>query len=141
MNLRLIATIAVLLWTTARSSLAEEKSWEPRHAQLIVTGKLSPMYAVPWFDGWHVWGTLQVHEVLKGAADGNRLRYRYFCPVCRFWPIPQWELYTHEGIWHLDPLDRETWKPVFGTQSLTGGYRRLEDLEYTRKLLDRNKTK
>lgn len=58
-------------------ALAEEKSWGPCTANLIVIGKLEPMYVFPWFGGWHIWGTIQVNEVIKGAADGNRLSYRF----------------------------------------------------------------
>ena len=58
---------------------AEEKYWIAHEASLIVVGTLHPYPTFPWFDGWHLTGTIDVEEVLFGPQPGAHIVYRFVC--------------------------------------------------------------
>ena len=44
----------------------------------IICGRMELMWRLPWFDGWHMWGTLLVERVLKGQLrEGAEISYRF----------------------------------------------------------------
>ena len=77
---------AVVLSWVGPSVFASEKYWIARDAQLVVVGTVHQEWAVPWIDGWHISGTIQVNEMLYGPRVGERIQYRFVCgwaALCR----------------------------------------------------------
>ena len=119
---------ATLLFLSTGPARATEKYWAAHEAELIVVGTLRPMHGYPWFDGWHMGGTIAVHEVLYGTAPGTALEFR---DVWK-WPSPplhvDWrgllagypEFMTREGLWFVKRIDQRLWKPSgwYGFDSL-----------------------
>src|SRR5580658_8462304 len=77
------------------------------------------MRGYPWFDGWHMGGTVQVHEVLYRRAAGAALELRHILK----WPsdlrllrgkITYSEFLAREGLWFLNRVDRGFWQPAAG---------------------------
>jgi hypothetical protein len=108
---------ALLLVTTCT---ATEKYWIVHEARLIVVGTLHPHpeFIFPWFDGWHIDGTIDVDEVVFGTKPPGPIKYVWTCKysMCRDWraifayrrlPADMKE----KGIWFLKPLDDHTWQP------------------------------
>jgi hypothetical protein len=119
--------IIVILGITARIALAEERSWAPCHSDLVVMGKLKPMYVIPWLDGWHISGTLQVHEVLRGTLKGNRLRYQFLFPKLNYWPgINPFGTLRDEGLWMIVSPDHNTWTSIYESKYGDPGYREMQ---------------
>jgi len=103
---------AVALFLVLGSLNAMEKYWVAHEATLIVVGTLHPAFTFPWFDGWHVTGTIVVDEVLYGNKPGREIKFRYLCnwPQCRSWPPPQLTgQFIEKGLWFLRSVDRQTW--------------------------------
>jgi hypothetical protein len=49
-----------------------------KHATLIVVGTFRAPWCLPWFDGWHCSGGIDVDEVLFGNfASGRRIAFRW----------------------------------------------------------------
>ena len=58
---------------------------------LIVVGKMHRGATVPWIDGWHMFGTIGVDEVLYGPRVPRVVSYRSVCrwkEACPYWPPP-----------------------------------------------------
>jgi hypothetical protein len=110
-------TLVVTLFTSGKT-LAVEKYWIAHEATLIVVGTLHPGRTFPWFDGWHMSGTIDVEDVLFGPRVVGRIDYRLVLPfgeVTQRWPPPRFApFFTAKGLWFLRPLDRGSWLPSFG---------------------------
>jgi hypothetical protein len=65
---RRIAIAVLLLITTIMLNATEKYS--------IVVGTLHPYPIFPWFDGWHLNGTIEVDEVLFGTKPPGPITYR-----------------------------------------------------------------
>jgi hypothetical protein len=124
------AAVAVLLLTcSAGIAAGTEKYWIAHEAKLVIIGQFHERWTYPWADGWHVEGTLDVDEVLFGAAVPKRIEYRLICRwnVCRTWPPPPIaEWFGEKGIWFLRPLTKQTWGPP-GQGGIDPGYRDIAE--------------
>jgi hypothetical protein len=98
-------------------------------ADVVVIGTFRVQRSVPWFDGWHRKGTLQVETVLYGSARvGDSIQYRWLEP---FVPasdscdrLSSW-FDGLKGIWFLKRNGRE-WA-LSGTKAVwCGGPLRLD---------------
>ena len=106
---------ALLLVTTCT---ATEKYSIVGLAKLIVVGTLHPHpeFIFPWFDGWHIDGTIDADEVVFGTKPSGPIKYEWSCKysMCdsraifasRHLPAALKE----KGIWFLKPLDDHTWQ-------------------------------
>lgn len=107
------AVIALLL--ISEPSNATEKYWIAHEATLIVVGSLATGLTFPWFDGWHVTGTINVDEVLYGRRPADQIKFRFVCSgTCRLWPPPSFSEFTEKGLWFLRPADPQTWESASG---------------------------
>ena len=109
----------LLLFTLAPTGLTgTERYWIAHEAELIVVGKMSPGATLPWFDGWHLNGTIEVEEVLHGTRPPRRIEYRYLCAWglnCQSWPPPKLSgKFTEKGLWFLRDAGNGTWNPSVG---------------------------
>jgi hypothetical protein len=105
-----------------------------READLIVVGTMHPNASLPWFDGWHMSGTVEVHEVVFGATTNSHIEYRFVCKflsMCRHWPPPRFTgSFLSKGLWFFK-RSGEDWQPVgFGFDALSS---RIEVEDYIRK--------
>jgi hypothetical protein len=111
---------------------ATEKHWLAHQAQFIVVGTFNPKPTLPWFDGWHMGGVIDVDEVLYGQVSTGRINFRLFCAwksMCVWWPPPQFPEFTlKKGLWFLQRLDRDTWESPLGLWDF--GFRPLSDRAY-----------
>ena len=103
-------TLALLL--TAGFLNTTEKYWIAHEAELIVVGTLRPRPPFPWFDGWHITGTIDVDEVLLGSRPAGPIAYRWTCSysLCRDWLaiITERQKRPLKGMWFLRPIDSQT---------------------------------
>jgi len=63
--------LLILVFFTSAPLQATEKYWGAHEAELIFVGTLHSMPSYPWFDGWHMGGTLEIHNFprsMKNAA-------------------------------------------------------------------------
>jgi hypothetical protein len=94
----------------------------------IVCGRIERFWRVPWFDGWHMWGTIQVERVLKGRVrEGDRLSYRFRCDHCDLrgmWDIHP-DLYK-PSIWYVCKDGDGNWSSA--SDSYDMGQRPMQDL-------------
>jgi hypothetical protein len=112
---RRLAITALLIMTTGALN-ATEKYWIVHEASLVVVGTLHPYPMFPWFDGWHINGTIDVDEVLFGNKPAGSIPYRGTCKysTCSDWRgfLSRLPPYLKErGMWFLKPLDDRTWQP------------------------------
>ena len=123
-KLLLTAYIGTVTLLTAGPACAVEKYWIAHEASLIVVGTLHPDFTLPWLDGWHFTGTIDVDEVLFGPRPSATLTYRFVCPYayCHTWWAPFPGFYRAKGMWFLRPVDGRTWQPSsgFGFVALSG---------------------
>src|SRR5260370_34587427 len=106
------AIVAVALSAPGRA--AEEKYSKAQEASLIVVGTLRPNPTFPWFDGWHLTGTIDIAEGLFSPRTARQIVYRFVCEyaACRNWPPPRFTgNLTAKAIWFLRPLDVRSWQP------------------------------
>ncbi|MBL8215088.1 MAG: hypothetical protein JNK87_30495 [Bryobacterales bacterium] len=108
-----------------------------RHAsvaagELIVIGAFHPNRAMPWFDGWHISGGIEVREVLWGPASAQTtIQMTYVDPWSdlrsrwdsTYGPRAPKEI-RQPGIFLLRRAASGLWQPVFqflalGWQPLT----------------------
>lgn len=96
----------------AGQSSAIEKYWAAHEATLIVVGTMHPGPTFPWFDGWHLTGTIAVDEVLYGHLASREIKFRLVCNCpCDPWPplrLPR--QFMEKGLWFLRPVDQLTWE-------------------------------
>ena len=97
---------------------ATEKYSIVRSASLIVVGTMHSYPIFPWFDGWHLNGTIEADEVLFGTKPLGPIAYQWTCSYSR---CNDWRAFFHDegfhkikGIWFLRPLDGRTWQPSVG---------------------------
>jgi hypothetical protein len=94
---------------------ATERSWLIHEADLIVVGKLHPNATLPWFDGWHLSGRVEVEEVLFGPRNESSINYRYPGPSSwkyPFWPPPHFpDEFLTKRLWSFKRL-ADGWKPA-----------------------------
>ena len=110
-----LALSALFLMTTGVLN-ATEKYSVVRSASLIVVGTLHSYPIFPWFDGWHLDGTIEVDEVVFGTKPPGPLAYRWTCkyticidpPPIFSWGLPPY--FKEKGMWFLRPVDDRTWK-------------------------------
>lgn len=113
---RRLSVAALFLLTTATLN-ATEKYWIVHEASLIVVGTLHSYPVFPWFDGWHLDGTIAVDEVLFGSKPPVPITYRWTCKysVCNDWRgLFRVEVPKERGMWFLRPVDDRTWQPSVG---------------------------
>jgi len=81
------ASLMAVMLLAATFARGEEKYWIAHQASLIVLGTLRPNPTFPWFDGWHITGTIDVDEVLFGPRPPAHIDYRSVCPyaLCGDW--------------------------------------------------------
>lgn len=134
-----LAVAALALSFAATSTGATEKYWLASQADLIVVATYSQKWVYPWFDGWHVSGSLDVHEILHGSTVPHQIRYQFRCgwAECRKWPPPRIaEIFGAKAIWFLRSEDRRIWEPP-GNGGIDPGVRGIEQKhsfqEYIRK--------
>jgi len=95
---------------------ATEKYWVAYEATLIVVGSVHPSLTVPWFDGWHVTGTIVVDEVLYGHRPTGEVRFRFVGGYrCSGWSPPQFSRVSGDKwLWFLKTSDQKTWESSLG---------------------------
>jgi hypothetical protein len=107
--------VAALLFLSTGVLNATEKYWIIHEAKLIVVGTLRPNPAFPWFDGWHYTGTIDVSEVLFGAAPTTHLTFRYVDKSSmrdwRMFPFQVPDVLRAKAMWCLKPGDGQSWQP------------------------------
>jgi hypothetical protein len=117
-----LAVVALFLATTGTLN-ATEKYWIVHEARLIVVGTLHPYPIFPWFDGWHLDGTIEVEEVLFGTKPPRPIIYRCVFkypknPLSINWrglfDFSRETFYKEKGLWFLRPNDDRTWQPSVG---------------------------
>jgi hypothetical protein len=101
---------------------ATEKYWIVHEATLIVVGTLHSYPVFPWFDGWHLNGTIEVDEVVFGTKPPEPIAYRWserypHSPLNINWRFvfsgcP--DFLKEKGMWFLRPIDDRTWQPSVG---------------------------
>jgi hypothetical protein len=114
--------MAALLLMTTGALNATEKYWIVHEASLVVVGTLHPYPVFPWFDGWHLNGTIDVDEVLFGTKPSGPITYRWSSkypksPMSIDWRgvfsgLPPY--LKEKGLWFLRPMDERTWQPSVG---------------------------
>jgi hypothetical protein len=108
-----------------------EKHWIAHEAQVIVVGTFKPNPTYPWFDGWHLTGTINVNEVLYGPQMPHQIRFRLVCEwrTCQRWPPPSYPSGALvQGLWFLKRIDENTWESSLSNFDL--GFRFLSDRGY-----------
>lgn len=60
------AALLLVFVMAAPFVLATEKSAVAQTADLVIVARLTGVWSFPWFDGWHIRGTLKVTRVLWG---------------------------------------------------------------------------
>lgn len=125
-----LALLAVgLVGLSAYSPLgAVERQWLVRAADIIVVGRLRPIPSLPWADGWHMRGTVEVEEVLSGVGVPSKLSFRITRPFERgigWWMPPRYPEFTlKRGIWFLRRVEVDVWESSLGFPDL--GFRPVE---------------
>ena len=111
--------------------LGIEKHGIAHQAQAIVVGTFSAGPAFPWFDGWHVGGSITVDEVLLEEPPPRQVTFRFVCEWergCPWWPSPHYPEFTlRKGLWFLRRIDSKSWESAIGSDS---GFRPLSTRAY-----------
>jgi hypothetical protein len=117
-RLNIAGSVMAVMFLTAALARGEAKYWIAHEASLIVIGTLHPNPSFPWFDGWHLTGTIDVDEVLFGPRPAAHIDYRFVCPYasCGDWRLlPDFSAsFKAKGIWFLRPLGGRSWQPSTG---------------------------
>lgn len=124
-----LAITVLVVSCAATPAEATERYWQAREAQLIVVGCFSQDLTYPWFDGWHVSGTVTVDQLLFGSVAQRNIQYRFTCGwrVCKTWPPPRIaDFFELKGIWFLRAADARVWEPP-GNGWIDPGVRRIEE--------------
>ena len=130
----LLRTLGMLLLLGGSSAFhldGIEKHWIAHEAQVIVIGTFKPNPTYPWFDGWHLTGTINVNEVLYGPQMPHQIRLRLICEwsTCQRWPPPSYPSDDLvQGLWFLRRIDENTWESSLSNFDL--GFRFLSDRGY-----------
>ena len=121
------AVLAIaLIFVSSVSTRATEKHWIAHEAELIVIGTLHPALTYPWFDGWHINGTVEVEQVMFGPHVPTQIAYHFICSCCRHWPPPRLTRDLRaKGLWFLRPISGGVWRPTDGCAS--PGFRDLSE--------------
>ena len=135
------SALLLVLSIGAKLTYAIDKGAIAYAADQVVVAKLKNTWAIPWIDGWHFWGTLQVTRVLWGPTNsGSSLKYRFACRSCPLWPRPDLEsISDREGIWFVRNSSGHSWEPAFGPNS-DPSFRPIADLAYYENLLSKRQT-
>jgi hypothetical protein len=115
-------TVAALLLVTSGTVNAVEKYWIVHEASLIVVGTLHSYPVFPWFDGWHLNGTIEVDEVVFGTKPPGPITYRSSQKYPQSPMSIDWrslfsgrpDFLKEKGMWFLRPIDGRTWQPSVG---------------------------
>jgi hypothetical protein len=117
-----------------------EKRWIAHEAQVIVVGTFKPSPTYPWFDGWHLMGSISFDEVLYGPQMPHQIRFRLVCEwgACQWWPPPRYpSVALVRGLWFLRRIDENTWESSLSHFDL--GFRLLSDRGYWEEYIRRYK--
>jgi hypothetical protein len=130
--LRKCRSLLLAFFLASVSMGGTERHWIAHEAPLIVVGTLRIRLTYPWFDGWHITGTIAVEQVLYGPRTDPQIEYEYVCrwAVCNeYWRVPSLSSLTKaKELWFLRAAGGKIWRP-----SLDTGCRDLEKLkEYIR---------
>jgi len=130
-HLRTLGMLLLLGGSSAFHLDGIEKHWIAHEAQVIVIGTFKPNPTYPWFDGWHLTGTINVNEVLYGPQMPHQIRFRLICEwsTCQRWPPPSYPSDALvQGLWFLRRIDENTWESSLSNFDL--GFRFLSDRGY-----------
>jgi len=125
-----LTRLFVVLWTFGAVSLSmgTERSAIVRSASTIVVGTMRDVRMLPWFDGWHISGSIVVETALMGSiAARDKLSFRFVCSCCPLWPRPDTAYTREKGIWFLVPSGQGTWGSAGSCSD--PGYRPLSGLD------------
>jgi hypothetical protein len=127
------------LLAISRPARAIERDWIIHEAELIVVGTLHPNTVLPWIDGWHMSGSVEVEEVLFGPSLRGPIPYRFDCTTnwlkggnCTRWPPPRFpDGMLAKALWFFK-RSGDAWQPSagIGASDLS---RRREVEDYIRK--------
>jgi hypothetical protein len=108
--------LLLLLFLSAVSSLTgEDRFANLRYADAVVTGRMPSYWVLPWLDGPHLWGRLEIDSVLKGPlAARSVVFFHYRCEECLsdFEPPLHWDPEARD-IWYLQQVSASIWTPCF----------------------------
>jgi hypothetical protein len=105
----------VLLLTFYSKLPAQDRFTNLRYADAVVTAKMPSYWVVPWLDGPHMWGRLEIDTVLKGPlAPKSVVFFHWRCEGCLGWferPL-HWHP-VNLDIWYLQQVSASIWSPCF----------------------------
>lgn len=113
--MRVIWLLAVIV-TSSTSVNAVEKHWFAHEAKWIAIGTFHKSSEFPWFNGWHVTGTITIEEVLWGVNLPQKISATLSCD-CPWWSLRQcWppptsrypEPFLKQGVWFLEAIDNQS---------------------------------
>lgn len=103
----------------------------------IVRGRINRIWRLPWFDGWHLRGTLRVERVLKGNVQaGTVFAYCFRCQKCGANDV--WHLHADHykpSIWYLRKDGSGGWISASATNDM--GQRSIDELPALIEMLKR----
>lgn len=126
---------AVLLLCGAVRVQAVERWYLVSNADAIVAGQLEWLWRVPWFDGWHLGGTVRVSQSVRGEVRaGERMAFKFLYSCCEAKTVlrPHACLWG-ESIWLLTRLPNAGWTSAGTCDDI--GWRPLSDLPSLRERL------
>lgn len=138
--LRILSMLCLLGGSSASRLYGIEKDWFAHEAQVIVVGTFKPNPTYPWFDGWHLTGTINVSDVLYGPRMPHQISIKLVCEwrTCQWWPRPSYPSDAlAQGLWFLRRIDENSWE-----SSLSGfdlGFRFLSDRSYWEEYIRKHK--
>jgi hypothetical protein len=139
---RLLCVWIVTALATTSPLQAIEKDWFAHESDLIVVGTFRQWKTIPWIDGWHLRGEIEVEELLYGNPVSRRIAFRLICrwgQHRRWWPPPDFPSFARgKGLWFLRQADGDVWQPSLGEWDL--GFRPLCDRDYWQDYIRRVKT-
>ena len=120
--------LAALLGVAAAPLRGKEKWSLIPISDAIICGRMERIWRLPWFDGWHMWGTLRVERVLRGAVpERAELAYRFVCSQCSISNV--WQLHPDHfklSIWYLRKETNGLWTSAESPDGM--GQRPIGDL-------------
>jgi hypothetical protein len=120
--------VGILLMLAGASLHGVEKHVIAQAAETVLVGTFKTNLTFPWFDGWHLTGSVDVDEVLYGPPMPLQIELKFVCewPSCRWWPPPQFpKEFSVRGLWFLKRTGKNTWEP-----SADAGFRNLSERDY-----------
>jgi hypothetical protein len=103
----------------------------------IVLGSFPALFRFPWFDGWHLFGELDVKQQLAGKPLAfRRLWISVVCHGCNWWAVARSNPIVYQpNLWLLNQLPNGSWTLVSDVGDI--GVRPVEDWPEVRAHLKR----